>query len=45
MRGKWKWTSCMEGAWVPTWITIQGIEWAVGAEVTTKARDCFMQGK
>ena len=45
MRGNWKWTSCTDGARVPTWITIRGIEWAVGAEVTTEARDCFMQRK
>ena len=35
----------MDGAQVPTWITIQGIEWVVGAEVTTEARDCFMERK
>ena len=45
MRGNWKWTLCTDGAWVPMWVTIRGIEWAVGAEVTTKARDCFMQRK
>ena len=45
MRGNWKWTSCTDGAQVPTWITIWGIEWAVGAKVTTEARDCFMQRK
>ena len=35
----------MDGAQVPTWITIWGIEWVVGAKVTTEARDCFMQRK
>ena len=26
----------MDGAWVPTWITICGIEWAVSAKVATE---------